>query len=378
MMSTITTLDEFESAYKARLGEPMPLTRPWQTVTEEWLARFAEGVGDYNPLYKNSSYAADGPFHGLIAAPGFLFSVAFGANASIWGHIPESEVSMDDLTILYLGASIEWHRPIWLGDRVRGFETPSGIRRTTMGQLGEALICTGTTEYWNSRGELIATMNNNMLRFPNPGAGVESSPAPETSAPRTAPDPLVWERTRRGARPRYWDTVTVGEAIPELPRGTYTTTELYLFAHGALSMHRSRKVAEGTVDMGAGGRADPEYARKSRAQSSTFDYGPQRICWLIQAVSDWMGDHGTLVRMESRLRRPNLVGDGNAVRGQVVRTYRDGDESLFVDVEVENVNHAGIVTASGTATVKLPSRESISASNPVFGPTVDGAAGIYN
>jgi acyl dehydratase len=377
-MGKITTLDEFENAYKARLGEPMPLTRPWQTVTEEWLTRFAEGVGDYNPLYKDSDYAADGPFHGLVAAPGFLFSIAFGANASIWGHIPEADVSMDDLTILYLGASIQWHRPIWLGDRVRGFETPTGIRRTTMRQQSEALICTGTTEYWNSRGELIATMENNMLRFPNPGAGVESSPAPDASAPRIAPDPLVWERTRRGAPPRYWDSVSDDEVIPELPRGTYTTTELYLFAHGALSIHRSKSVAKGTVDMGAGGRADPEYARKSRAQASTFDYGPQRICWLIQAVTDWMGDHGTLVRIETRLRRPNLVGDGNTVRGRVVRTYQDGPDGLLVEVEVENVNHADIVTASGLATVKLPARAAIPVHNPVFGPTVDGAAGIYN
>ena len=150
-MGKITTLDEFEAAYKARLGEPLPPRRPWRTVTEEWLARYADGAGDYNPLFKDRDYADSGPYHSLIAPPGFLFSIDFGANASIWGHIPEADVSMRDLTILYIGATAEWFRPIWLGDRVRSIETPTDIRRTTTQQVGEALICTGTTEYWNSR-----------------------------------------------------------------------------------------------------------------------------------------------------------------------------------------------------------------------------------
>lgn len=377
-MGKITTLDEFEEAYRAGLGKPMPPRRPWRTVTAEWLARYADGAGDYNPLYKDQAYAETGPHHDLVAPPGFLFSIDFGANASIWGHIPEVDVSMHDLTILYIGATAEWFRPIWLGDRVRSIETPTAIRRTTMRQLGEALICTGTTEYWNSRGELVARLTNQMLRFANPGAGVESSESAAGEAPRIAPDPLVWQRSRRGSEPRYWDTVSVGDTIPDLPKGTFTTTELYLFAHGALSTRRSRQVDEGTIDMGAGGRADPAYARQARAQSTSFDFGPQRICWLTQAVTDWMGDDATLLRIEARLHRPNLMGDANTVRGEVVRTHQDGADAKCVDVAVENVNHAGVVTASGVATVTLPARGSASADGLLFAPSVEDAVGSYN
>lgn len=376
-MPQIRTLDQFEAAYKERLGEPLPPRRPWREVTEEWLTRYADGAGDYNPLYSDRVYADDGPQHGLVAPPGFLFSIDFGANASIWGHIPEANVSMKDLTILYAGATIEMHKPIRLGDRVRSIEIPSGVRRTILRQVGEALICTGTTEYWNSRGELVATLTNEMLRFPNPGSGVESSSVDDADRPRVAPDPLVWARTRRGSEPRFWASVTEGDTIPDLPKGTFTTTELYLFAHGALSTRRARQVDEGTIDMGAGGRADPEYARKTRAQSASFDYGPQRMCWLTQAVTDWMGDHGTLVRMQGRLRRPNLVGDTNTVRGKIVRKY-GVDDDLLVDVEVENVNHAGVVTASGVATVKLPAPETVSDDLIVFTPTTATTPGIYN
>jgi acyl dehydratase len=373
----ITTIDEFEAAYKARLGEPMPPRRPWRTVSEEWLARYADGAGDYNPLYRDPAYAQSGPYHDLVAPPGFIFSINFGANASIWGHIPEADVSMRDLTILYIGATAELLRPIWLGDRVRSIETPTDIRRTTTRQLGEALICTGTTEYWNSRRELVARLTNQMLRFPNPGVGVKSSSVASESGPRIAPDPLVWQRARRGPEPRYADTVSTGDTIPELPKGTFTTTELYLFTHGALSTRRAHHVDEGTIDMGAGGRADPEYARQARAQSGSFDFGPQRICWLTQAVTDWMGDHGKLLRIEARLHRPNLIGDTNAVRGTVVRTYSDGAQAC-ADVEVQNVNQSGVVTASGLATVALPARGSVPAHELLFAPTVEDTAGIYN
>lgn len=373
-MSRITTLDDFEKRYQEGLGVPLIL-RDWREVTPEWLDRHSIGSGDFNPLHKDHRYAEQGRYRSLVASPSFLFSIDFGANASIWGHIPEEDVSMSDLSILYLGADIEWHRPVWLGDRVRSVQTPVGVRRKQSRQLGETLVCSGRTDYYNHRSELVASLTNHMLRFPNPGQGVESSrPEPST---KVAPDPLVWDRTRRGADPLRWEDVREGDELPELPKGTYTITELYLFSHGTLTISRSRKVDEGTIDMGAGGRADPEYARRNRAQAATFDYGPQRITWLTQIVSDWMGDHGDLLSMSSQLLRPNLVGDTNTVRGSVVRTYSRGGEGL-VDVRVAVVNQDGLETAAATATVRLPRKDDELTPPPVFGPTTTATdGGIY-
>lgn len=353
-MSAITTLDDFERAYRSSLGMPLPVARPWRTVTAEWLERHSHGAGDYNPLYRSGEYAEEGRFHTPVAAPSFLFSIDFGANASIWGHIPHDDVAMADLTILYLGADIEWHRPVWRGDRVRSIETPVGVRRREMSQVGEALVCSGRTDYYNHREELVASMTNHMLRFVNPGDGVASSPASRDG--QVAPDPLVWERTRRGGEILWFEDVAAGEKLPDLPKGTFTTTELYLFSHGTLTMGRSRKVDAGTIDMGAGGRADPEYARRSRAQAASFDYGPQRIAWLTQVISDWMGDWGDLVALKAQLRRPNLVGDTNTLSGTVERAYLDGDEGR-VDVRVAVINQEGVETAVATGTVRLPRRE---------------------
>lgn len=369
----IETVDEFEAAYREGLGTPLT-PKPWKTVTEEWLSRFSEGVGDYNPLYRDPEYAASGRFHGLVASPAFLFGINFGAMASMYGHLDPKSIPMSKLTILYGGAKLEWHRPIFVGDRVRAVETPVDITRKEIRQLGQVLICTGRTQYFNHRGELLATMHNKMLRFANPGKGVESTPSVQDG--QMAPDPLVWSRTRRGDDALLGGALTVGEEIPELLKGTYTRSELYLFAFSALTPKRSPAVDKGTIDVGAGGRADPEYAKTTRAQAGTFDYGPQRICWMTQAVTDWMGDHGTIVDLDARLHRPNLVGDTNRVVGRVSDVQRDGDDWLAT-VVVEVHNQSDTITASATARVRLPDAVPSDENAVVFTAAVDKSHGLY-
>lgn len=374
-MGRITTLEQFKQEYAEGLGVPLH-PKPWREVTTEWLRRHAEGSGDYNPLFRDQAYAGEARHHSLVGSWSFLFSIDFGATASIWGHIPRDNVAMNDLSILYLGADITWLKPVWVGDRVRSIETPVSMVDKQMPQLGEAVICSGRTDYYNHRAELVATMTNHMLRFANPGAGVSSTP-PADRSHQVAPDPLVHQRTRRGEKTLFWEDVQAGDLLPELPKGTYTTTELYLFSYGTLTMSRSAKVEGGTIDMGAGGRADPEYARKSRAQSASFDYGPQRITWLTQIVSDWMGDAGDLVSMSAKLRRPNLIGDTNTVRGTVTGV-REEDGRALADVAVEVVNQNDVVTASATATVRLPRRDQEPEYPPLlFAGDVEQALSVY-
>ena len=40
-----------------------------------------------------------------------------------------------------------------------------------------------------------------------------------------------------------------------------------------------------------------------------YDVGPQRISWLGQLMTNWMGDDGFLRRLNVSVRRPNIFGD---------------------------------------------------------------------
>ena len=86
-----------------------------------------------------------------------------------------------------------------------------------------------------------------------------------------------------------------------------------------------------------------------------FDYGPQRVCWMAQVVTDWMGDDGTLLKMRNQIRHPNVVGDTNWVNGEVAKTYEE-DGKRLVDVDVWVENQAGLQTAMSLVTVELPSK----------------------
>ena len=71
------------------------------------------------------------------------------------------------------------------------------------------------------------------------------------------------------------------------------------------------------------------------------------------AVTDWMGDNGTVRRLMVQVRRHNLIGE-LVTCGGVVRAVDVAKRT--VELELEARNQDGEESARGTATVELPSR----------------------
>ena len=366
MADLITSIDEFETEYRSTIGDELAY-QPCKEASLDNIRRFGDGVGDYNPLWRDERHAAESRFGMVTAPPPFIYSVSLGVIAGETGNIDRKRVSTIHLPVNYAGADIEFHRPIWVGDRITSTEVVGETMRKSSRRIGPIAFNTGLVTYTNQRHEVVATTKTLMARFENTGTTPESargdgnadgaSPDAPTS-PLLPADPLVWERERRGADTRFYEDVEVGEEIPDLPKGTYSVTELFLFTHGVLGTGRSTRAAleaEGSPDLGGGGRFDEEHARKRRNMPGQFDFGPQRVCWLSQGVTDWMGDDGVLRRLQASIRHPNVVGDTNTVRGEVTDKFELNGEHL-VEMSVRNENQSGLATAFGTALVALPSR----------------------
>ena len=359
----IKTIDEFEREYRKGIGTVLPY-RPSKEANLDNIRRFGDGVGDYNPLWRDEAHAAESRFGMITAPPPFLYSVTLGVVAGETGAIERRRVSTEFLPVNYAGAEIDFIRPIWRNDRITAEEQVGETIRKTSKRIGPINFNTGLVTFTNQRQEVVATIKTLMARYENTGhvleydrsvKGGEGSPAETLVEPA---DPLVWERERRGAEPRYFEDVQEGDAIPSLKKGTYSVTELFLFTHGVLGTGRSSRAslaAEGSADLGGGGRFDSEHAQKRRNMPGQFDFGPQRVCWLSQIVTDWMGDDGVLKKLHASIRHPNVVGDTNTVHGEVTRKFEVDGERL-VEVQVRNENQSGLATALGTATVALPSR----------------------
>ncbi|MCY4094182.1 MAG: MaoC family dehydratase N-terminal domain-containing protein [Gammaproteobacteria bacterium] len=355
----ITTLDEFQEEYRKGIGTVLP-HRPSKQATVDNLRRYADGVGDYNPLFRSREYAASSHYEDLIAAPTFLYAVTLGVVAGETGAINRARVNTQYLPVNYAGAEIDFLRPIWRDDTITATEKVGETIRKTSSRIGPINFNTGLVEFTNQRKEVVATIKTLMARYQNTGETLEyNREAKEPTQRTTVPaDPLVFERKRQGSDVLYWEDVVEGDELDPLQKGTYSVTELFLFTHGVLGTGRSTRAAlaaEGSTDLGGGGRFDEEHAQKRRNMPGQFDYGPQRVCWLAQAATDWMGDHGTLRKLHASIRHPNVVGDTNTVVGKVNKKYIEGDVHL-VELSIENQNQSGLATAFATATVALPTQ----------------------
>lgn len=354
----ISSIDEFEAEYKKGIGQVLPY-RPMKEANLDNIRRFGDGVGDYNPLWRDEDYARESRYGMITAPPTFFYGVSLGVTAGETGAIDRARVSTTFLPVNYAGAEIEFHRPVWLGDRITAEEQVGPTVRKESKRIGPIAFNTGYVTYTNQRKEVVVSVKTLMARFENTGEAMEyDRGAKESEAVHEAADPLVWERTRRGNEVRFWEDVTEGEELPALKKGTYSVTELFLFTHGVLGtgrIPRSYLEAEGSNDLGGGGRFDEEHARKRRNMPGQFDFGPQRVCWLSQIVTDWMGDAGKLLKLNASIRHPNIVGDTNTVYGQVTKKYVEDGKHL-VEVQVQNQNQSGLATAFATAIVALQSK----------------------
>ena len=362
-VALIKTLDEFQDEYRKTIGDVLP-HKPSKKASLDNIRRYGDGAGDYNPLYRDEQHAANSRFGGITAPPTFLYSVTLGVVAGETGGIDRRRVSTQYLPVNYAGAEIDFIRPIWEDDTVYAQEEVGETIRKTSRRIGPINFNTGLVTFTNQRKEVVATIKTLMCRYQNTGGILEYDRETKTekgegARPALVPaDPLVWERQRRGNDTRYWEDVVEGDEMDSLPKGTYSVTELFLFTHGVLGTGRSTRaslVAEGSADLGGGGRFDEEHAQKRRNMPGQFDFGPQRVCWLSQMVTDWMGDDGTLKKLHASIRHPNIVGDTNTVHGTVLRKFEEDGDHL-VELQIQNVNQSGLPTALGTAIVALPSR----------------------
>ena len=231
----ITTIDDFEAEYRKGIGYVMP-PRGSREASLDNIQRFGDGVGDYNPLYRDEAYGAQSRFGSVIAPPIFIYGASLGIALAINGNIDGRRLSSSYFPMNYAGGTIEFKKTIWPGDRISASEEIIDIHRKHSDRIGDFVLCEAGINYHNQRKELVATKTTLMARYQNLGGGrtIQYDREKKTQVIEESPDPLVYERERCGADTRYFEDVNVGDEMPALHKGTYTVTELFLFTHGVV------------------------------------------------------------------------------------------------------------------------------------------------
>lgn len=120
-------------------------------IEKEPIRRFAESIGDPNPLYRDEAYAKEKGYRGLVAPPAFIGQYAFPVK---WGR-PKATFKMPFIRNLNGGSEYEFLAEICSGDVISATTKVSDIRERD-GSMGKMLIIVRETTYTNQDGDVVA------------------------------------------------------------------------------------------------------------------------------------------------------------------------------------------------------------------------------
>ncbi len=122
------------------------------------IRRFAEAIGDQNPLFHDEQRARELPFGGMIATPTFC--------RSLGSPIPDVRMPAlgDSFRGLDGGSDWEYFHPIRPGDRIT-VQTKLVDLKESEGRLGPMVFITMETTYTNQFGQLCVTQRSTGIRY---------------------------------------------------------------------------------------------------------------------------------------------------------------------------------------------------------------------
>jgi len=122
------------------------------------IRRFAEAIGDPNPLFNEDREARKTRFGAMIAPPTFCRSMG--------SPVPDLELPGmgKEFRGLDGGSDWEYFHPIRVGDRI-SVQTRLADLRESEGRLGSMVFITMETTYTNQFGEVCATQRSTAIRY---------------------------------------------------------------------------------------------------------------------------------------------------------------------------------------------------------------------
>jgi acyl dehydratase len=353
---------------KKRLGVVWRPRQPYfnTIATKDAIRHFCHGIGDTNPLFTDEGYARETNYGRLVAPPCFLYSV----------YWPAQGRGMPGIHAWHSGDDWEFYHPILEGDEITYTNTLVDVREKKSKMAGKTVIQYHEITYTNQRRELVAKSLDWCVRAGRRSSG-EKGKYKDIEQATYTPEEMnriydAYDREEiRGATPRYWEDVKVGDELGPVVKGPLSLRDMiawlmgagspfmraHAYAHAFLKRHPGTDMADSTT-----GRMDvPElvHMEKSRAKEigipGAYDYGCQRISWLGNLLTNWTGDDGFIKRLRAELRRFNVIGDTTWLKGKVTNKYGKDDQHL-VDIECWAENQRGEIIMPGSATVRLPSK----------------------
>lgn len=383
----------------AAANEPMPgeRIRSLFTLDEDSIRRYARTIGDDNPLFTDPQYGR-GSIHGSQIAPGPIlvhcrYPADHGASREHGYPLANfiGNVAWEFYDVIRPGTAVSTSKVL------REVLEPRGARG------GRILLLVCEVVYSDEFGKALAKAYGTLVQVPMKSMGASRSMPLES-----VDDSQLYERrphryqageteailagmqdeARRGAEPRYWEDVAVGEVLAPIVQPPYALPDALSYqslhqglvaGYGGGVLGRSFAPAYRAIKAGWG---YPDFSRLHpvtqwphtpgdehedawlcgfRGQPLPFDFGIQRGQIPQRLIGNWAGDSGFCRKLSMAMGRPLFHGDALTVRGRVIakRIDREGESGQRYHcavVAMDAANQRGETVSRGYASVYLPSR----------------------
>ncbi len=356
--------------WKERIGVKLRVGNIFnQLASKEAIRNYALGIGDVNPLWLNEDYAEQSRYKSIVASPGWYYSV-----------FPTWVLQgLPGVHAFHSGNDWAFLKPVFVGDIITPECIFTGFDVRGSQFAGKIVREYQRANFYNQRNELVAFTDLWLVRAERAAArstGKYSSirlPHPWKEEELKKIDEEVLNEQIRGNNPRYWEDVKVGDELQPVVKGPFGLTDMIAYCVGAapvqiMAHHASLELY---TKHPAWAFRDPEtgawepiygvHYNKSAANAAglpyPYDVGAQRQGWLINLITNWMGDDGWLKKNYAEYRRFVYHSDVIWLSAKVVKKYVDEDGDYCIDIKTSAINQRGEDTMPGYSTVALPSRD---------------------
>jgi acyl dehydratase len=329
--------------------------------------RSAYSVGDYNPLWTDSAYAKTARYGVAVAPPYFFYAIDPGSASPPLPMPP-------NVTVVYAGTDWEFHEPLRAGDVVHVKRRFLRAEHKESKFSNNAAYMYGETTYLNQNDEVLAVGVGIAARFPVDEAKDKGKYLGDAKFPTYTEEMLrkiqADKRAQeiRGANPRYFEDVNIGDKITPVVQGPMWMAEVVNYFIGgrrwgptdfpmAYPRHPDDVLLHPLPDPWTAGHINnlPGQAYENRAMPRGFDVGYQRVAWLLRCASAWISDAADLKSLKGRLLRPNFEGDVSWYTGEVVDKRVENGEHL-VECSLTGYNQDDVVHTGGSFIAALPTK----------------------
>ena len=373
--------DEVIDVLRRRIGIPRRTSRRphHEQLTEDSYRHYAMAYGDDNPIFCDADYGKASHWGSVIAPP--LFPLTAGRPAAVeWTSHQEAAMSGGN-PLAGIGEYLCGDR--WLFGRALIPGTPLErsdcinaveLKRSNFGG-GVGALVTNLVE-WRSGSATVAVRLTDMWHAERSGSRTAAKNrnvevTHYTDEQMEELDRVYASETVRGAEPRYWDSVHVGDNLGAVAKGPLTLTDMISYqigvgwgAYGGGTSkigYKNRMRVPGLYVPNERGIPDTvqrchweDAWAQQLGHPAAYDYGTMRTNWMVHVVTNWMGDLGWLWKLSTSVTQFNYLGDAHIVTGQVSSLRKSDENQGEVDVSLEGRNQRGEVTCHGSATVLLP------------------------